>query len=126
MVQSEYDNLPTKNNPTNISDPSAIYYEFQLTNGVLYTDIAGAADVTKHLVITYLEAEQDFVNATDVPEYPQEWFLALVLGLAKQICPIFNGVWTTLLQDNYATALAIAQKKEPENVVSYFQCNDLG
>ncbi len=124
MVQSEYDNLPTKVNPTNISDPSAIYYEFQLTNGQLFIDTAGTADVTKHLVITFLEAEQDFVNASDVPEYPQEWFLALVLGLSKLICPMFNGVWTPLMSENYATALAIAQKKEPEKLVAYFQCND--
>jgi hypothetical protein len=124
MQQAEYDQLPTKVNPTNISDPSGVYYEFQLTNGLLYTDVAGAADVTKHLVITFLEAEQDFVNPQDVPEYPQEYFLPLVLGLAKLICPMFNAVWTPLMAENYGIALSIAQKKEPEKIVAYFQCND--
>jgi len=125
MQQPEYDQLPTKVNPTNISDPSGIYYEFQLTNGIMYTDVAGASDVTKHLVITYLEAEQDFVNPTDVPEYPQEYFLPLMLGLAKLICPMFQAVWTPLMAENYSIALSIAQKKEPEKVVAYFQCNDI-
>ena len=124
MTSMEYDVLPTKVTPTNISDPSSIYYEFQLTNGQLYTDVAGCADVTKYLVVTYLEAEQDFVNPADTPEYPQEWYLALATGLSKLIAPMFNAVWTPLLEENAKMALAIAQKKEPERIVAYFQCGE--
>ena len=124
LFQPQYDSLPAKTNPTNISDPGAVYYEFQLTNSNLFTDVAGAADVTKYLVITYLSAEEDFVSATDTPAYPQEWYLALALGLSKLIAPMFNAPWTAARESNYKLALAIAQKKEPEKVVYYFQCND--
>lgn len=118
-----YDALPSKNDTTNKGDPTAIYPEFLLTNSNFYTDIGAANDVTKHIVITYLEAAQDFVNATDTPEYPQEWYLALALGLAKLIAPMYGATWSQANEANYTTALAIAQRKEPEVSMLYFQCN---
>src|SRR6267378_5404388 len=126
MTLEEYDFLPSKTNPQFISDPTAIYYEFQLTNGVLYTDCAAANDVSKHLGITYMEAIQDFNNPNDTPEYPQEWFLALVWGLAEMIAPMFNAPWTQNMAKNAATSLAIAQKKEPARSVMYFQPGEDG
>jgi hypothetical protein len=115
-----YDLLPQKANPQNSSDPGAIYYEFQLTNSNLYTDVGAAQDVTKYLVITYMEAIQDFNNPLDNPEYPQEWFLAISWGLAKEIAPMYNAPWTPLMTDNFTRALAIAQKKDPEVRTDYF------
>jgi len=117
----EYDALPTKGDPTNFGDPAAIYYEFQLGNSFLYTDVAAAQDVSKHLIITYLEAIQDFVNPQDEPCYPQEWYLALCWGLAKQIAPSYGATWSPLMESNYQAALAIAGKKEPEYEYQYFQ-----
>ena len=119
-----YDMLPQKANPQNMSDPTAIYYEFQLGDSNLFTDVGAAQDVTKYIVMTYLEAIQDFNNPLDTPEYPQEWFLPLCLGLGKLIAPIYNSVWTPLMQDNYTTALAIAQHKDPEIRSDYFQCGE--
>lgn len=121
MTVQEYDFLPSKANPLYISDPSAVYYEFQLGNSNLYTDCAGAQDVTKHICMTYMEATQDFVSATDTPSYPQEWYLALSWGLAEQIAPMFNAPWTANMKANKDLALAIAQKKEPERSVMFFQ-----
>jgi hypothetical protein len=121
MQQPEYDNLPAKTAPTNISDPGAIYYEFQLGSSYLFTDVAGAQDVTKYLVITHLVAEEDFVDPTNTPAYPQEYYLPLSLGLAKLISPMFRAPWTPVMEDNYKLALMIAQKKEPEIVNAYFQ-----
>src|ERR1700752_1005817 len=117
----DYDLLPSKNNTDFVSDPTAIYYEFQLTNGVLYTDVAASQDASKHICMSYLEAVQDFTNPLDTPEYPQEWFLALSWGLAKQICPMYGATWTPLMQDNFTSALAIAQRKETEIVTMFFQ-----
>jgi hypothetical protein len=117
----DYDLLPNKVDPSNIADPTAIYYENQLTNSYLYTDCGAAQDVTKHLVLTYLEPVQDFNNATDNPYYPQEWYMALFWGLAKNICPMFNRPWTPLMQNNYDSALQIAGKKDPEISTMYFQ-----
>ena len=124
-TSNEYYQLPSRQTPTNVSDPASVYYEFQLGNSYLYTDVAGSQDVTKHLVITYLEAEQDFVNPADTPEYPQEWYLALALNLSKLIAPMFNAPWSPLMEDSAKMALAIAQKKEPEKTSAYFQCGEI-
>lgn len=120
----EYDVLPSKADSTDRSDPTAIFYEPNLGYGTLYTDVGASTDVTKHLVITHLEPVQDFVNATDEPCYPQEWYLALSYGLAEQIAPIFAASWTPLMQKNAASALAIAQNKEAENSSLYFQAGE--
>ena len=120
----DYDYLPSKVDTTNKGDPTSIYYEFQLGNSNLYTDVAASEDVTKHLVLTYLESIQDFVNPQDTPEYPQEWYLALSWGLAKQIAPSYGANWTPLMESNYQMALAIAQRKDPQVETMYFQSGE--
>lgn len=121
----DYDNLPSKANPTNISDPSAIYYEFQLTNSILKTDVYGASDLTKYIRLTYLEAIQDLNNPNDVPEYPQEYFLALCWELSKQIRPMFpQAVWTQDMEMTYREAVGIAKRKDPEISTLYFVPGD--
>jgi hypothetical protein len=118
----DYDMLPQKANPQNRSDPGGIYYEFQLTNSFLFTDVGAAADVTKYIVLTYLEAEQDFNNPLDAPEYPQEWYLPLAWGLAAQGHSMFHVTWTDSMEKRYMEALRIAQNKEAEIRTEYFQC----
>jgi hypothetical protein len=124
MTLQEYDFLPSKASPTYISDPTAIYYEWQLGGGILNTDVAGSADLTKHICLSYMESIQDFNNPLDTPEYPQEYLLPLALGLSKLICPMFVAEWTPLMQENFNTALAIAQKKEPQRETMFFQSRD--
>jgi hypothetical protein len=121
LTLEEYETLPSKTMPTFLSDPMAAYYESQLGNGVLYLDVGGAQDVTKVLHIVFLRPVQDFDNPLDAPEYPQEWYLALVWGLAKQLAPIFNCVWTKEMGENYDTALAIAKEAPAETTALYFQ-----
>lgn len=121
MVQAQYDSLPNKTDPTNNGDPSSIYYEFQRGNSLLFTDVGAAQDVTKYIVATYLEPVQDMTTAADEFEYPQEWFLALSWGLAEQICPMFSATWTQLMAKNAGNALRIAQNKDAERVMDYFQ-----
>lgn len=116
----DYDFLPSKAQLTNQSDPSAIYYEFQLGNSNLYIDVGTAQDLTKYLVITYQEPVQDFTTSLDAPYYPQEWYLALCWGLSKLICPQCNRIWTPLMEENFKSALAIAGRKDPEISSLYF------
>lgn len=123
MTVKDYEFLPSKANPQYLSDPGAVYYEAQLTNGVLYLDVGGCADVTKHIHIVYLEPVQDFNNPLDNPEYPQQWYMALAWGLAKQICPMFNAPWTQEMQANFADSMAMAKETEPETESLYFQPN---
>jgi hypothetical protein len=123
MTIETYEALPTKTQPNYVSDPTAIYYEAQLTNGQLYIDCGGAQDVTKHIHIVYLRPVQDFDNALDNPEYPQEWFNALCWGLSKQICPMFNAVWTPEMNSNYQEAISYAREANPDRTEIYFQPN---
>lgn len=117
----DYDMLPSKTDLNNISDPTQIYYEWQLSNSNLFTDVAASQDVTKYLVLTYLEEIQVFNNPTDNPEYSAEWFDPLCWGLSKRAAPMFNMPWTQLMQDNYTESLAIARHKGPEKTSLFFQ-----
>jgi len=121
MTLQDYEFLPSKVDPSFISDPTGIYYEAQLTNGVLYTDVAGCSDVTKRLHIVYLQPIQTFVNPLDTPYFPEGWYRALVWGLAKEIGPMFNATFTKDMQDNYTTALALAREQDGETNTFYFQ-----
>lgn len=120
----EYDSLPNKADPTNIADPVAIYYEFQLGTSNLFTDCGAANDTSKYIVVTYMEPTQDFNNPLDNPSYPQEWFLPLCWGLAKNAHSAFQVSWTAGMESAYKEALAIAQHKDPEETVAYFQCGN--
>lgn len=117
----DYDALPTKTQSLNQSDPTSIYYEFQLGNSNLFTDCGSAQDVTKYLVLTYMEPTQDFNNPLDTPYFPQEYFLALCWGLSKLICPQYNRVWTQTMQDNHDMCVSIAKGKDAEVTTLYFQ-----
>ena len=132
MTLQDYELLPAKANPNNQSDPSAIYYESQIGSGdnqltsgcgQLYIDIYGAQDVTKQLHITYLRPVQDFDNATDNPEYPQQWYRALTWGLARDIAPMFDCEWTQEMEANATDAMAMAREADSEVTSFYFQPN---
>jgi hypothetical protein len=121
MIQEEYDALPSKTDLSNTSDPTAIYLEYQLGNSNLFLDVAAAFDVTKYLVVTYLESIQDITNPLDNPEFPPEYFQPLCWELAKQIAPMFRAVWTKDMEDDYKTAISLAKGKDPEVSRMYFQ-----
>jgi hypothetical protein len=123
MTMQTYEQLPSKTMLTYQSDPSSVYYEPSQTNGTLYLNVGGAQDVTKLLHIVYLRPIQDFNNPLDNPDYPQEWFLPLSWGLTKQICPMYNGIWTETMEMNLQNCLAIARNTNPETTQIYFMCD---
>lgn len=124
MQRRDYDFLPNKVSPTNTGDPTAILYETNINYGTLYTDIAACDDVSKHIVLTFMETVQDIVNNTDTPYYPQEWYRPLCWGLSKECAPMFNAKWTPEMESNYTDALGIAKHKDPEVETRYFQCGE--
>jgi hypothetical protein len=121
MTVQTYDALPNKADPTNIGDPSALYFEKGINAATVYFDVGAAQDVTKYAVLTYMEPVQDFVNGTDAPHFPQEWFLALCWGLAEQICPMFRAKWDQKMEQLKNSALAIARNGGAEISDAYFQ-----
>jgi hypothetical protein len=126
MTLQDYALLPSKTSPTNISDPTKIYVEFQLTDSQLYIDCGGAQDVTKYLVIDYMETIYDMNNPADNFEYPQEWYLALTWGLSEQICPMFRAIWTPTMQRLLDVSLMNARQKEPDRTTLFFQPGEDG
>jgi len=126
MTIQTYDNLPSKANLQNSGDPTSVYYETQLDNSYLYTDVACAQDVTKHIAITYMQAIQDFNNPLDTPYFPQEWYLALCWGLAEQIAPMFKAQWTPKMDNLKVSAINMAKQKDAERTELFFQPGEDG
>ena len=121
MTMQDYESLPSKNQSGYQTDPQFAYYEPGLTNGTLYTDVYGAIYTYKYLHIVYQVTIQDFNAATDSPDFPQVWYLALAWGLAQQIAPMFNVPFTDDMKLNASTALAMAREADPETTSLYFQ-----
>lgn len=124
LTQRTYDNLPSKANPQYTGDPTAYYIEEQIGQTLLYTDVAVAQDVTKYLVVTYMEPSQKFVNTTDEPYYPEEWKLPLMWGIAEQIAPMFGATWTPKMEALKNNAIAIARNKTGEVTDMFFNSKD--
>ncbi len=121
MTLQTYEALPVKTASAFASDPVSFYYEQQLTNGTLYLDVGGASDVSKHIHVVYVRPVQDVGDTADNPEYPSEWFMALVWSLAKYAAPMYSMPWTTDMQDNYITAVRMAQQSTPDSTEMYFE-----
>ena len=121
MTLQQYQELPNKADPDTIGSVTSAYYESQLTNGTLYTDIGGADDVTDRLHIVWMEPIENFDAAADEPDFPSHWYLALAWGLGKQVAPMFSAVWTQEMESNFATALGMAREQDPETTHGYFQ-----
>jgi hypothetical protein len=127
LTLEDYEALPTKQMPTFQADPTAYYYESQIGastavgSGQFYIDCGGAQDVTKHLHLVYLRPVMDLVNPGDNPEYPQQWYRALCWGGAREICAMFDAVWTQDMQMNYMEAIATAREGDSDTTTFYFQ-----
>jgi len=124
----DYEALPTKTMPGTQSDPTAYYYESQIGtstagNGQYYIDICGAQDVTKHIHAVFLRPVMDLNNPGDNPEYPQQWYRALCWGGSREICGMFDAVWTEDMQQNYLESVAMAREPDSDTTTFYFQPN---
>lgn len=128
LTVEDYEMLPSKTMPTYQSDPTAFYYESQIGSGTTgpgqyYIDVGGAQDVTKHLHIVFLRPVMDLNNPGDNPEYPQQWYRALCWGGSREICGMFDAVWTEDMQQNYLESVAMAREPDSDTTTFYFQPN---
>ena len=87
ISRQEYMDQPTKNTQ---SAALMVYYDPQLNNGVLYVWPTGTATENK-LILTFKRPLRDFDTNENNPDFPQEWYLALVYSLATAIAPAFVG-----------------------------------
>lgn len=105
--------------------PVGFYYEGQLGNGVFYTD-TDPTDVTDVIRIVYLSNIQNFDSATDTPDYPQEYNLALVMELARYLAPVYGRQMTPDMVALRNDAVAAAKSVYAEESSLYFAPGESG
>lgn len=120
LTLQRYEAIPTKADPNTASDPLAYYYERQLGNGMMYLNTY-PADLSKFLHFVFLSPMQDFDNPNDTPDYPQNWYLPLVYGLAVHSGPSFSRPISQDLKDLLSGTLAVARNQDPETSQLFFQ-----
>jgi len=124
MTLQEYEALSSK---AANGTPQRYYYEDTLTDGTIYLD-AAPTDITQIIRIVYLSPIEDFDASSDTPDYDQNWYLPLVLGLEEQCAMMFGKgdmipAIRALLYGNDKTmgALTIARNATPEVSRAFYQ-----
>lgn len=105
---------------TQSGTPTAALYERGITDGTLRFNYK-ISDTTDIYDLTFLRAVEDFDASTDTPDYPQEWYRALVYQLAKDLAPEKGKDWSDTNESNRVEALAIARHVDPENTNVCFE-----
>jgi hypothetical protein len=89
LTKQEYNILGNK---TTTGNPIQIYYEPLRDTGVLHvfptpssTDAAA-----QQIYIVYQRPYEDFNISTDTPDFPQEWYDAVLYGLAVRLAPEYG------------------------------------
>lgn len=85
ISRQEYQDQPSKETT---GEPIAVYYDPQLTNGVLYVWPAPAGTYT--IKFDYRQYIEDFDGQSNNPYFPQEWLEAIIYGLAYRLCPRYE------------------------------------
>jgi hypothetical protein len=83
--RNEYMNQPSKDSE---GKPVYVYYDPQLTRGVLY--VWPAPDDTDQIKLSSKSYIEDFDSLADTPYFPPEWLLALVYNLALLLMPKYE------------------------------------
>jgi hypothetical protein len=91
--REEYMSLPVKSTQ---APANGVYYDPQVSNGVLYVWPTGSTNNTT-VIITVARPLEDFDSTTDTPDFPQEWYLALVKNLAVRLQRQYTGRVDTVL-----------------------------
>lgn len=86
LSREDYFTLPNKDAQ---GTSTTFYYDPQRASGTLYIwPVLSAVDGEK-IKFTYQRAFEDFDTNTDEPDFPQEWFDALVETLGFKLCKTF-------------------------------------
>ncbi len=117
LSRQEYFDLSNK---TGQGVPNEYYYDPQLASGKLYVYQA-PNDSSVYLTATVSRAFDDFDDADNTPDFPQEWLDALTYNLCLRIAPAFGKIAeaTTLIAP-MATALLDAAKSWDNETTSLF------
>ena len=116
QARLDYRDLPNK---TTTGTITTYFYDPQLGAGYAWLWPA-PPDSLSAMKFTYMQSIGDFLNASDTPDFPQEWLNALSWNLAEELAPEY-GVGPQRMQVIAAKAqksLGIVQgwDREPESV----------
>ena len=108
MERSEYWDLSNK---TAEGIPVNYYFDPQLDNSLLYIWPTASLDAATNITIEieYSKPFDDMDSALDNLEFPQEWYEAVVYGLAWRLAPSF-GVPIALRRELRAEALSFLEE----------------
>ena len=84
--RQEYMDLPLK---SSTGKTNQVSYDAQMVNGVLYVWTVDN-DLSDRIIMTIKRPVYDFVNTTDTPDFPVEWYEALEAGLAERLAHKFR------------------------------------
>lgn len=89
ITKQEYNILGNK---TSSGNPIQVYYDPQNTYGDLYVfPVPTTVEATNNVInIIYQRPFEDFDSATDTPDFPSEWYDAVVFGLAVRLAPEYG------------------------------------
>lgn len=89
LTRQEYDILGNK---TSAGNPIQIYYDPQRDSGVLkvFPTPSTLEATNNQIYITYQRPYEDFDTSTDTPDFPQEWYMAVLYGLAVVLAPEYG------------------------------------
>ena len=82
----EYRELPNK---TATGSPSMFFYDPGNATGKFYL-YTTPDDPEMYVNYTFVRTFEDFDNSTDEPDFPQEWYDALVYNLAYRLAPTYG------------------------------------
>lgn len=117
VSREEYKSIPVKSTQSPVT---MVYYDPQLVNGVLYVWPTGSTGNTI-LHLTFQRPLEDFDAAGDTPDFPQEWYMALVKNLAVVLYPQFKGaIDYSILKSEAANLLAELRQWDTEQASIFF------
>jgi len=116
VSRDEYLRLPNK---TATGSAIQVYYDSILTNGKMWVYQA-CSDVKEYIKFTCRIPIEDFDSASNDPDFPQEWLLALSRGLAVLVAPKFGKVLDQTFLGIASSLMESAKDFDVENVSSYF------
>lgn len=107
VSREEYMLQPSK---TSEGEPVFVYYDPQLTNGVLY--VWPTPNSTDQIKFSAQQPMDDFDAASNNPYFPSEWLDAIVYNLALRLCPQYE---VTGEDRNYIAMMAEKFLQEAED-----------
>lgn len=124
ITRDEYNRLGNK---ISTGYPVSIYHDPRRTDSIVTVwpvpDSTVASNTTVKL--TYAAPYEDFDASTDDPDFPQEWFEALVYGLADRLAPEYSIPLADrkMIKDEAKMCKAVAESFGTEEGSMFFQAD---